>query len=170
MESSLRTNSNPLFEIKLELTEDKIQFSPTLDEQDEDNFQKLLQNLIDDIYRMGHHIPRVSEGGLAILDFIIIDNFNKLLGIEAMSDLIGLVYLVDFIKNLLDEAVEECRNFALGYEQYEYLWVDDKQEKLQEILADFEEKKNAFLMLERFKMEVINIIFLFLTLFTNWEK
>lgn len=66
----------------------------------------------------------------------------------------GLVYLVDFIKSSLKDAVEESRVFAVEYEQYAYLWVDDKQEKLAEILADFETKKNAFLMLERFKEEV----------------
>lgn len=62
MEDSLRSNSNPLFEIKLELADVEILFSPTIEPNNEDNFQKLVQNLIDDIYKMGHHIPRVSDG------------------------------------------------------------------------------------------------------------
>lgn len=58
----MKSNSNPLFELKLELSDDKILFSPTIEPTDESNFQKLIQNLIDDIYKMGHHVPRVSEG------------------------------------------------------------------------------------------------------------
>ncbi|KAL5283455.1 hypothetical protein ACFFRR_005999, partial [Megaselia abdita] len=135
MEHSLKSNTNPLFEIKLELSEDKILFSPTIEPNDDSNFQKLILNLIDDIYKMGHHVPRVSEGR------------------ETVSDLVGLLYLVDFIKNLLEDAVKEAKVFAIEYEQYSYLWLDDKQEKLSELLIEFEAKKNAFLMLEKFKEE-----------------
>lgn len=64
------------------------------------------------------------------------------------------MYLVDFIKTSLEDAVEEARIFTVQYEQYGYLWLDDKQDTLSQILADFEAKKNAFLMLEKFKGEV----------------
>lgn len=85
--------------------------------------------------------------------------FIYTLGRETVGDLVGLLYLVDFIKNLLEDAVKEASTFAIEYEQYSYLWKDDKHEKLLEILADFERKKNAFLMLEKFKEEVILINF-----------
>lgn len=62
MENSMKSNSNPLFEIKLELSEDKILFSPTIEPNNDNNFQLLVHNLIDDIYKMGKHVPRVSEG------------------------------------------------------------------------------------------------------------
>lgn len=72
--------------------------------------------------------------------------------------MVGLLYLVDFIKSSLEDAVEKAKVFALEYNQYGFLWLDDKQEKLAGILADFEAKKNAFLMLEKFKAEVSNIL------------
>lgn len=154
MENSMKSDSNPLFEIKLELAGDKILFSPTIEPDDESNFQKMIQNLIDDIYKMGHHIPRVSDGRFELLNSSFYIFFSLLLGRETVSDLVGLLYLVDFIKNLLEEGVEEASLFVIEYQQYKYLWMEDKQEKLAEILVEFEEKKNAFLMLEKCKGEV----------------
>ncbi|KAH8326498.1 hypothetical protein KR067_009278 [Drosophila pandora] len=57
--TSTTANDAPLFEVKLELTETEIRFSPAFDESVENNFQQIVEQLLLDIKQTCDCMPRI---------------------------------------------------------------------------------------------------------------
>lgn len=52
----------PLFEIHMELSEDGLVFSPSLEVGDDRGFLALIESIINDIYNVAKLIPRLARG------------------------------------------------------------------------------------------------------------
>lgn len=72
------TNDAPLFEVKLELTETEIRFSPAFDASVENNFQQIVEQLLLDIKQTCDSMPRiVSDNSLSDDDDDAAENEGK---------------------------------------------------------------------------------------------
>jgi dynein heavy chain len=67
MELSKSGDSNPLLECKLELENETLQFSPSMDEELPGNLIAIIQEFVDDIYHMAALIPRISPRAAPML-------------------------------------------------------------------------------------------------------
>lgn len=62
--NSFQESVAPLFEIHMELSEDGLVFSPSLEVGDDSGFLALIESLINDIYNVAKFIPRLARGRL----------------------------------------------------------------------------------------------------------
>ncbi|XP_058455827.1 dynein beta chain, ciliary-like isoform X2 [Malaya genurostris] len=131
MENRLEHNA-PIFEIKYELHPPKTYFVPTLDPFDPTGFLALVEGLLTDIYCMST-IARVAQppeaertdenGELTLATYL--DHLDNDLEIERMKD---------SIINRLIQTVREADEYIQRFDDYNYLWLDDKQSVLEQFL------------------------------------
>lgn len=112
----------PLFELSLELHDPNIVFVPSIYEDEPNSFYKLIEDLLDDAMLMGYHMERVLKTH---------EETNYLRDI--VEDL--------HVRELMDEIhlrTTVCMELTLDYikkfEDYAYLWLDDRQEYLNQFL------------------------------------
>lgn len=55
----------PLFEVRMELRDGKVQYRPSLEATDNDSFMGLVENLLSDTFAAAACIPRLLEGKLS---------------------------------------------------------------------------------------------------------
>lgn len=113
----------PLFEVALELQDPFIRFKPSLDEEDESCFYRLMQSLIEDIITMAEMIPRVAPGSDSIHYRIIIDSNED---------------VTDMVKEILfrvKQGTEKAIQYGEGYTKYSYLWLENRQTFLRNFLV-----------------------------------
>ena len=59
-------SSLPLFEVKLELKNNRIDFTPSFDHDNKNNFLMTVESLVNDILDTTKYIPRISTSELSI--------------------------------------------------------------------------------------------------------
>ncbi|XP_075225795.1 dynein beta chain, ciliary-like [Lycorma delicatula] len=117
-------NNAPLFCVNLELMEPEIVFTPSLDFETNDPkaFINIFHNLIDLIINMAELVPKISKRENS-LDYKI--HVLKNADVDDMkTETSARVNLA------MHEAIEYCSAF----EQYNYLWLDNRQLYLQQFL------------------------------------
>ncbi|KAK4884824.1 hypothetical protein RN001_001095 [Aquatica leii] len=122
-ETSIAKNPNcPLFELVLELHDVNIVYIPSIDYDDPDGFLALIQALVDDMYCMGKYMTRIDTQSTQT------DYYNDVVNNDKINE--KYVGLLTRVKNALDAAEEYLTNF----DDYTYLWTDDRQEYLNQFL------------------------------------
>lgn len=107
-------NHSPLFESRLELIEPNLVFVPSLDPNDENSFNHLLVDLIDDIIKIASLIPRLKVDTPDTYLNVIIQNVDiKDMKIEILDG--------------VDKVVQEAAEFCHGFERYSYLWLENRK-------------------------------------------
>lgn len=112
----------PLFELCVELHEPNIVFIPSVYTDDPDNFYNFVDGLLNNILFMSEHMKRITSEH---------DEPNYL------QDVLNNDQVVEYMQDILhraqyamDAAVEYIKNF----DDYSYLWLDDRQEVLRYFL------------------------------------
>ncbi|XP_037350847.1 dynein axonemal heavy chain 17 isoform X1 [Talpa occidentalis] len=111
----------PLFEVRMELDEEGLNFSPSLEVGGSHSFLVLIEGLINDIYNTAKLIPRLARG-----------RFNYKTDLEDMTDLIEMR---EEVSNLVISAIKEAEEYQDSFERYSYLWLGNMQEFMRNFLA-----------------------------------
>ncbi|KAG8542256.1 hypothetical protein GDO81_027097, partial [Engystomops pustulosus] len=117
-----KTGLAPLFEVQLDLLVPDMVFRPSLDLGISDGLYDMIEGLINDIYRISSLVPRLS----------LTSTFpNYQADMEDMADLADM-------RNILMENVQNimttCTEYRNSFEQYAYLYVDDRKEFMRQFL------------------------------------
>ncbi|XP_065334425.1 dynein beta chain, ciliary-like [Cloeon dipterum] len=122
-EMTPRKGLTPLFEVKLELLGQKMVFKPDLEPSEKDSFAMLLEGLLKEIAYIAKLVTRVASRKQQE-DYFTDINENADIS-EMNTDISSRVVL----------AIEEAMNYTSEYENYSYLWLEDKQAFLQDFLT-----------------------------------
>lgn len=112
----------PLFELVVELHEPNIVFIPSVNLSDDDNFFSFVEGLLNNILFMAEHMSRIStehEEPNYLQDVLNDHNLN-----ESVQDILCRTQLA------MDAAIDYIKKF----DDYSYLWLDDRQEVLRQFL------------------------------------
>lgn len=115
-------NLAPLFESQLKLLEPNVVFIPSLDPDSPNNFQSIINQLIRDIIKMASIVPRLSKTSTLTYEEEI----------EQHPDIIEMKQ--DVFSNV-NRVVHEAYNFCDSFQNYSYLWLDDKGRYLHQFLT-----------------------------------
>ncbi|KAF6093339.1 dynein axonemal heavy chain 17 [Phyllostomus discolor] len=110
----------PLFEIRMELGEEGMTFSPTLEVGAEHGFLALIEGLVNDIYNAAKLIPRLSKGRLSYK--------------SDLEDMTDLIEMREEMSSVVVSTLKEAEEYQDSFERYSYLWVDDLQESMRNFL------------------------------------
>ncbi|XP_054265094.1 dynein beta chain, ciliary-like [Macrosteles quadrilineatus] len=123
-EMSLVSDKAPLFEVLLELQHRDIVFVPSLDFEADDahSFYSIVQGLLEDIVHMAIKIPRVSYNRL---ENTYMDNIIESEDVASMK-----TKTMEKVKIASIKAIE----YSSMFEEYNYLWLDDRQLYLEQFL------------------------------------
>ncbi|XP_064890245.1 dynein axonemal heavy chain 17 isoform X3 [Columba livia] len=111
----------PLFEVHLELSNNTVQYRPSLDTADDNSFLKLMESLLRDTYSSAARVPRLLEGQL---------NYETMLEEHA-----ELSQMQEQVLSLAVSAMREGIEYSTSFEEQNYLWREDPAEFLQRFLA-----------------------------------
>ncbi|XP_057668614.1 dynein beta chain, ciliary [Diorhabda carinulata] len=115
-------NLPPLFESQLNLLEPNIVFIPSLDPSDPEGLKNLIIGLMNDILETSNMINRFSKTNQR--------SYKE--EIEENEDIIDIKN--DILSNV-DKVIEESYEFCDKYQNYSYIWLDDRREYLQQFLT-----------------------------------
>ncbi|PKK16915.1 hypothetical protein A306_00000055, partial [Columba livia] len=104
----------PLFEVHLELSNNTVQYRPSLDTADDNSFLKLMESLLRDTYSSAARVPRLLEGQL---------NYETMLEEHA-----ELSQMQEQVLSLAVSAMREGIEYSTSFEEQNYLWREDPAE------------------------------------------
>ncbi len=111
-----------LFEAQLELMVPDMIFNPSLDYGVADGFYDLIDGLVGDIYKQSSKVRRLAAHSGQ-------EHYQP--DLEDMEELSEMRQeLMDRVQNVMNKACE----FRNSFEQYAYLWVDDRNEFMRQFL------------------------------------
>ncbi|XP_055553184.1 dynein axonemal heavy chain 17 isoform X2 [Falco cherrug] len=112
----------PLFEVCMELCDGRVQYHPSLEMGDDNNFLQLMESLLSDIYASTACIPRLLEGKLSYKTTL-----------EEQTD---LSRMREEVVSLTVSAMMEAKEYSASFEELaSHLWLEDPKEFLQRFLA-----------------------------------
>nr|XP_031541762.1 dynein heavy chain 17, axonemal [Vicugna pacos] len=111
----------PLFEVHMELEEDGLVFSPSLEVSGDYGFLELIGSLVTDIYNVAKLIPRLAKGRMSYK--------------TDLEDMTDLIEMREEISSLVITAMKEAEEYQDSFERYSYLWMDDPQEFMKNFLT-----------------------------------
>ncbi|XP_006886407.1 PREDICTED: dynein heavy chain 17, axonemal [Elephantulus edwardii] len=111
----------PLFEIHMELGEEGLTFSPSLEMGSDQGFLSLIESLVEDIYNTARFIPRLAK--------------NRMSYKTDLEDMADLIDMREEVSNLVVSAIKEAEEYQDSFERYSYLWMGDLQESMKHFLA-----------------------------------
>ncbi|CAK8676513.1 unnamed protein product [Clavelina lepadiformis] len=113
----------PLFQAHLELNAPDMVFRPSLDYGAGDGFYEVVEGLIRDMYKMASLTPRLLKDG---------ESEDYQAEMEDMADLSDLKNeILERIQTIMEKACE----YRNGFDNYAYLWVDDRNEFMKQFLT-----------------------------------
>jgi dynein heavy chain len=118
-----------LFESKIELAGNHLAFSPSFEEEEETSLIQAIKDLLDDMYKVSTMVPRVAHASSA----------EAYLG--QMSSSRDLEKLRTGILDQLRTVARECQAYRDTYDQYAYLWTEDRHEYMKQFLV-IDDKKD----------------------------
>ncbi|NXJ83957.1 DYH17 protein, partial [Trogon melanurus] len=118
---SFDTSVAPLFEVRMELCDRRVQYCPSLDERGDNNFLSLVEGLLGDIYMSASCIPRLLEGKPSYKT-----------ALEKKEDLKSMR---EEVLSLVVHAMLESEEYRASFEEQAHLWEDDPGEFLQKFLV-----------------------------------
>ncbi|XP_077291064.1 dynein heavy chain at 93AB [Arctopsyche grandis] len=104
----------PLFQAQLELREPDMVYVPSLKLEDPQGFNGILTEVIDDILTMASLMDRIAKDTTVTYEEEVRANID----------------ITDMIKELLlsvKQVVSEAANFCNSFENYSYLWLEDRE-------------------------------------------
>ncbi|XP_078257485.1 dynein axonemal heavy chain 17-like [Rhinoraja longicauda] len=110
----------PLFEVRLELTESDIDYRPTLGIGSE--FYLLMETLMNDIYKLVGLVPRLAK-----------HSFRKKYQID-LEEMADLSEMREEVMSQVINVMKQAEEYEDSFDDYSYLWVDDRNEFLEEFL------------------------------------
>ncbi|GCB62780.1 hypothetical protein scyTo_0013113 [Scyliorhinus torazame] len=114
--------SPPLFEVQLVLNCCELSFNPSLDLEMKNSFYDLIEELMNDIFKMASKVRRVAK-------HLGIDTYQQ--EVDKMSDLAGIRQeIMDGVKR----AVDKAKKYKTSFDKYSYLWMNDKTEFMRQFL------------------------------------
>jgi dynein heavy chain len=129
-----RGQNAPVFEIRLELQIPDIVFIPSLEFWSKYGLMATIENMILQIYNMSTMIPRITQPSEPQLDEAgerILQDFSYIL--EDNKDISNMK---NDILTLAQKTIKEAVTFAdKMFSKYNFLWLDDRQDKLQEFIT-----------------------------------
>ena len=112
----------PLLETKLELQAPDLIFQPSLEPDEPGSFFALIEELLDDIFHVASLVSRVAaHRGMT----------DYLSEVEELAELLDMREEVITRATAAAEKAIEHRN---SFDEYAYLWVDDRQEFMRQFL------------------------------------
>ncbi|XP_067860662.1 dynein axonemal heavy chain 17-like [Heptranchias perlo] len=117
MESEAHT---PLFEVHFELSDSDTVFRPTLGINSE--FYNLMDNLMNDVYKLVGLVPRLAKHST---------RKKYQIDLEEMTD---LAEMREEIMSQVINIMKQAEEYEESFDNYSYLWVDDRNEFLEEFL------------------------------------
>lgn len=114
-------NLAPLFEAQLILREPHMVFIPSLEAEAEDGFKSLIKGLLNDIIKIASIVIRFSKTCTMSYEEEI----------ETNNDIIDIKN--DILLNV-DKVIQEAYDFCENFNNYSYLWLDDRAFYLKQFL------------------------------------
>ncbi|NXH15458.1 DYH17 protein, partial [Bucco capensis] len=114
-------NVAPLFEVRMELCDGRVQYCPSLEKGDDNNFLELMESLLSDIDAATACIPRLLEGQLSYK--------------TALEDEGDLSSMREEVMSLVEHTMTEGEEYSASFDEQSYLWLEDPQEFLQGFLT-----------------------------------
>lgn len=112
----------PLFESHLELQTPDLVFAPSLQYETRNSLYNIIDDLLRDIFSMAAYIPRVAEH---------VGHENYQMDLEDMEDLSDMRQeVMDRLQMVVGKAIE----FRNSFDNFSYLWVDDRAEFMRQFL------------------------------------
>ncbi|XP_039595259.1 dynein heavy chain 9, axonemal [Polypterus senegalus] len=112
----------PLFEAHLDLRIPDMIFRPSLEEGASDGFIGIIEGIVEDIYRISTLVPRIAQ-------------HNEFPHYKAdMEDMADLADMRNILMNNVHNVMCQCREYRNTFDQYSYLYVDDRKEFMRQFL------------------------------------
>ncbi|KAJ1334726.1 hypothetical protein BSLG_007881 [Batrachochytrium salamandrivorans] len=202
MDKERATEVGPILEAKLELENEMLIFTPSMDEDSAESLLSIVESLIDEIFYVSSLMPRVSPvisnlhatTSLKKANGNHTDSNNLQESVNDSSDVhassgelekqlafqtlenesyLGeirkdetLEHLRESIVDHVRGIVENCIQYKDGYDQYTYLWTENRQDYMKQFLqipetsetgegeTSSSEDKDLLLQLEKFETEI----------------
>ncbi|XP_046391607.1 dynein beta chain, ciliary-like [Ischnura elegans] len=120
----MRPGRSPLFEAQFLLVEPLVLFKPSMDLEDPDGFYALVESIIGNIVEASTLIPRISQADPERTHYLD----------DAESNLMTTEFRADILMRT-SEVTKEALQFSTTFDNYAYLWLDDRQIFLQQFLV-----------------------------------
>ncbi|KAJ6628020.1 Dynein beta chain, ciliary [Pseudolycoriella hygida] len=116
----------PLLSVQMELHERRITFSPSLKPDDSDGLLKVMENILNNIFLVANSIPRVCQPSQPTeMRATFKDDLLKNIDIAEMKTQ---------ILRAVNQTVAEVAESAFVFQEYDYIWLDDKEEHLEKVI------------------------------------
>lgn len=112
----------PLFESQLKLLDPDILFVPSLEPNDSNGLKSLIIDLMTDIVDTSGIVDRLS----------LTQTITYKEEIETNQDIVDIK--ADILKSI-DKVIEEAYEFCDNFQNYSYLWLDDREQYLEYFLT-----------------------------------
>ncbi|NWR46185.1 DYH17 protein, partial [Regulus satrapa] len=112
---------SPLFEVLMELSEDRVQYQPSLEAGGGDSFLVQVEGLLDDTEAVAASMPRLLEGTISYK--VELEDQEDL---QAMQEKLLL---------LVVDTMAEGEEFSASFEEHSYLWQESPEEFLERFLS-----------------------------------
>ncbi|KAJ3312837.1 hypothetical protein HDV04_002647 [Boothiomyces sp. JEL0838] len=152
MDKDRVSDFGPLIEAKLELEHETLTFTPSMDEEAQGSLKTIIEDLIDDIFNVSSLMPRVAPLEIKTkpkpaATELNEENAKAEKDDKAMDDFANSTYLAEMRQDhMLDSLrvgiiervatiVENCQQFRETFDQYAYLWTENRQQYMKNFLA-----------------------------------
>ncbi|XP_042635783.1 dynein axonemal heavy chain 17 [Catharus ustulatus] len=112
---------SPLFEVRMELSEGRVQYQPSLDAGAGDSFLGLVEGLLEDTEAVAASMPRLLERAVSYK--------------TALEEQEELLSMQEKLMSLVVSTMAEGEEFSAGFEELSYLWQESPEEFLERFLT-----------------------------------
>lgn len=112
----------PLFETIMELRDPNIVFSPSIDLEDAENLMTLINTMLEEVVGMSYALKRIIEGH---------EEPNYMTDVIDDTSVNGMYSIA--IHRVVT-AIDLCYEYIRSFQDYQYLWLSDRQEFLKQFL------------------------------------
>ncbi|XP_005530761.1 PREDICTED: dynein heavy chain 17, axonemal [Pseudopodoces humilis] len=111
----------PLFEVRMELSEGRVQYQPSLEAGAGDSFLVLVEGLLEDMEKVAASMPRLLEGAVSYK--------------TALEEQADLARMQEKLMSLVVSTMAEGEEFSGSFEEHSHLWQESPEEFLQRFLT-----------------------------------
>ncbi|XP_063266171.1 dynein axonemal heavy chain 17 [Prinia subflava] len=112
---------SPLFEVQMELSEDRVQYQPSLEAGIGDSFLVLVEGLLGEMEGVASSMPRLLEGAISYKSEL-----------EEQADLLRMQ---EKLMSLVVSTMAEGEEFSASFEEHSNLWQESPEEFLHRFLT-----------------------------------
>ncbi|XP_030817712.1 dynein heavy chain 17, axonemal [Camarhynchus parvulus] len=112
---------SPLFEVRMELSEGRVQYQPSLEVGAGDSFLVLVEGLLGDTEGVAASMPRLLEGAISYK--------------AALEEQQDLLRMQEQLMSLVVSTMAEGEEFSASFEEHSHLWKESPEEFLQRFLT-----------------------------------